>query len=234
MSFEVIWSRISTASSKWLRLELKGSSQKPIFLVSSTSWQKSPYSFCLLHNRDTSLSENRSSICKIFTRSVSTTSAYERGRNRHKSKRQQHSRKTVSTTLPFPAPAHRITKPSLEIANTMPLSIEEMDNTSLVTLGSLGNHSARVEILKRHIMAADQIGYDEATIKFHEIARKNDDIVWLISLPYRLGVVTSLFAGAASIPLVFDLSVAHWFNHHFVTTDIPEPQHVETFFEVGS
>lgn len=240
MSFGIISSRMTIVSSKWLHYELKRPLQRSMSLISSSL--KTPYSSYLLHDDDKNNSDKstiHSSICTTLNRSVSTTSAYERGRNLSRAKRNKSdviNKEAVATTtssLPFDSP-HRITKPTLAIANTMPLSIEEMDNTSIVTLGSLGNHTARVEILKRHIMNIDQIGYDEACVKFNSISKKNDDIVLLLSLPYRIGIVTSLVAGFAAIPMVFDLPTAHWFNHHFVTTDIPEPQHLESSLEVGS
>merc|ERR1719291_346241 len=37
-----------------------------------------------------------------------------------------------------------------------------------------------------------------------------------------------------SFPLCFHFETVHWFNHHFVTADIPEPKDLETWLEVGS
>jgi hypothetical protein len=130
--------------------------------------------------------------------------------------------------------AAKYKKPTLEIANAMPLSIVEMDNMSLLTMGAMGNHSAHVEILKRHIMSVDKISYDDACTKFIDISKSNDQSVWLLSLPYRLGIVSAVGAGVISIPMVFHLPTAHWFNLHYVTTDIPEPKDIETFLEVGA
>lgn len=125
-------------------------------------------------------------------------------------------------------------KPTLEIANSMPLSLQEMDNMAILTMGAMGSHSARIEILKRHIMSVDKVSYDAACVKFVEICNKNDENVWLLSLPYRFGIVFALSTAVISIPMVFDLSTAHWFNYAFVTTDVPEPKDVETIFEVGA
>ena len=34
--------------------------------------------------------------------------------------------------------------------------------------------------------------------------------------------------------MVFDINTVKWFNEYFVTTDVPEPQDLETILEVGS
>jgi hypothetical protein len=125
-------------------------------------------------------------------------------------------------------------KPSLEMALAMPLSAQEMDNSSLATVGAIGNHAAREEILKRHIMSVDKISYDRACETFQEIENKNRQGMIFLSLPYQIGIAMGVTAAFASIPLVFDLPTAEWFNEHFVTTDVPEPKDLETMLEVGS
>jgi len=124
--------------------------------------------------------------------------------------------------------------PTLETALEMPLAPSEMDNAMLVTLGELGNHEARKEILKRHIMCRDRVSYVEASKTFVQIETKNKDYLYLLSLPYHIGIGTALTAGALALPMVFHLPLAKWFNHHYVTTDIPEPADLETMLEVGS
>lgn len=87
----------------------------------------------------------------------------------------------------------------------------------------------------RDIMCKDRISYDEATNDvFKEIEKKNGEFKFALSLPYQIGIGMALTAGLASIPLVFDLHTAEWFNTHFVTTDVPEPEDLETMLEVGS
>ena len=54
----------------------------------------------------------------------------------------------------------------------------------------------------------------------------------LLSLPYQIGIGMGVTAAFASIPLVFDLSTAEWFNKLYVTTDVPEPEDLETMLEV--
>ena len=130
--------------------------------------------------------------------------------------------------------ASRDSKPTLDIAQAMPASPQELDNTSLVTLGVMGNHEARKEILKRHIMAVDKVDYDQATKTFKEIAQTNKQGMFLLAFPYSIGIGVALTAGLASTPMAFHLTTAEWFNHNFVTTDVPEPEDLETFLEVGS
>jgi hypothetical protein len=114
------------------------------------------------------------------------------------------------------------------------LPLPELDNVSLVTLGEMGNSQAREEILKRHVMFTDKVSYETASEKVEEIAAKNRSGMFLLSLPYQIGIAASLTAGLASIPLCFHLPAAEWFNTHFVTTDVPEPKDLETALEVGA
>lgn len=104
------------------------------------------------------------------------------------------------------------------MVSSMPLLPQEMDNNTLVTLGSMGNHEARKEIVKRHIMTKDKVSYEEACEIFRKIQDKNLEFTTLLSLPYQIGIAVALTGGFLSFPMVFDLSTAEWFNTHFVTT----------------
>jgi hypothetical protein len=127
-----------------------------------------------------------------------------------------------------------IKKPSLETALAMPTSPREMENESLVTLGAMGHYAARAEILRRHVMTIDLVDYDAAAAKVEEIATKNQQGMFLLSLPYQIGITAGITAGLASLPLVFHLPTAEWFNLYYVTTDVPEPADLETALEVGA
>ena len=126
------------------------------------------------------------------------------------------------------------TKPTVQTAQSLPHSYEEMDNHTLLTVAALRNHDARVEILKRHIMAVDNCSHDEANEKFEVIAKKNREGMWLAALPYQIGIVTGVSAAVLAIPMVFDLNTTLWFNEAFVTTDVPGKEDLETGLEVGS
>ena len=58
--------------------------------------------------------------------------------------------------------------------------------------------------------------------------------MWIATFPYKLGIFTSVSAAFVSIPLVFDLDTALWFNENFVTTEVAEDKDLETWLEVGS
>ena len=124
--------------------------------------------------------------------------------------------------------------PTIEMAKSMATDYQSMDNQSLITIAHMNNHDACAEVLKRHIMAVDAVTYDDACKQFEEIAAKNREGMWLAAIPYQIGVATAVSAGLLSIPMVFDLNTAVWFNEHYVTTDVPEPRDLETALEVGS
>lgn len=125
-------------------------------------------------------------------------------------------------------------KPSLDIADAMPLSTQELDNSSLMMLAGTGDHQARREVLKRHIMTKDRVSYDQAEATYQEIDKKNREFMFALSLPYQLGIGVALVGAFASFPLVFDLGTAEWFNANYVTTEVPEQHDLETVLEVGS
>jgi hypothetical protein len=89
-------------------------------------------------------------------------------------------------------------------------------------------------VLKRHIMARDRVNYEDACERYLVISAKNRENMYLLSLPYHVCIVTALASGAISIPLVFHLPTAHWFNKNFVTCVIPEAHELETVLEIGA
>lgn len=124
--------------------------------------------------------------------------------------------------------------PTVALAQELPLSFSEMDNSALVTLGNLGEHEACAEMLKRHIMGVDKCDYDKACETFDEISKKNLQGSWILNLPYRIGMGAAVIAAFGSFPMVFDITTATWFNEFYVTTDVPEPRDLETPLEVGA
>ena len=109
----------------------------------------------------------------------------------------------------------------------------DMSDQSLITLGAIEDHSAREEILKRHIMDVDNVSYDQACQTFNIIAQHNIKGYNLVTLPYKIGIVTASIGGIAAIPMVFHLPTVEWFNDLAVTTDIPELRDLETPLEVS-
>jgi len=146
------------------------------------------------------------------------------------------------STLPVGAyikptiPAHEkgIQVPSLDVAKAMPCGFSEMENEPLVVIAEMGNHKARKEVLRRHIMMVDNVEYEEACTTLEKIEQKNRENITLAVLPYQVGIVTALAAGFGAFPMVFDVDIAMWFNHHFVTMEIPEPSELDTRLETGA
>lgn len=125
-------------------------------------------------------------------------------------------------------------KPSLAYVKSMPTSFSSMRHEQVLQLSAEGIPEARAELLIRNIMAVDLIDYDEAETVLKKIAETNRKNVFLHHLPHKVGLFGSLFAGFASIPLVFHLGTVQTFNDLYVTTDVPPPEDLETWLEVGS
>lgn len=127
-------------------------------------------------------------------------------------------------------------KPSLSEARTMPREYFELDNDVLLTLALSGDQPARQERLVREVMAVDDVEWEAAMTQLAVIKEYNRRplLVRLSSFPYKVGVMVSAAGALASIPLVFDLNTAIWFNEAFVTTDVPPPEDLETWLETGS
>jgi hypothetical protein len=119
------------------------------------------------------------------------------------------------------------------MAKAMPLSYREMENASLVALGAMADNNACREMLIRHIMAVDEISYEVASWKFLDIEEQNHKNMYLLALPFQLGVGGCLGAGLISIPLVFHLPTVEYFNLHYVTAEHPPLKELETILEVG-
>ena len=129
---------------------------------------------------------------------------------------------------------HEISKPTIEEAQNMPREYCEMPNDMLMQLGALGEHEANKERLRREIMAVDNVDWDTAGPKLTEIEVANKAGMGVATFPYKLGVFAAMLTGVGSIPMVFNLDVALWFNDKYVTTDIPPPADLETWLEVGA
>ena len=139
-----------------------------------------------------------------------------------------HRRRVIATQRMMPKPTRRVNAPK-----GVPSCYRDMDELSLVTLGGSGNYEARQEILKRHIMATDQVSYEEASKVFAKIEEKNYEWMKLTALPFQISIVAAGTAALASIPLVFHLPTVEYFNEHFVTAEHPPLKELETALEVG-
>lgn len=134
----------------------------------------------------------------------------------------------------IPAEEPGIQVPTIAIAKALPNGYSEMDNEPLLAVAEMGNHGARIELLKRHIMAVDNVDYEAAGKKFEEIkAAGKEGLFWHL-LPYKLSIGAAAVCAIGSWPMVFGESTSLWFNHHFVTMEIPEPSDMDTWLEVGA
>ena len=66
------------------------------------------------------------------------------------------------------------------------------------------------------------------------ISSKNKEGMFVQTLPYYAGISTGLIGAFGSIPLCFERNTVAWFNDKFVTTEVPPPEDLETWLEVGS
>jgi hypothetical protein len=83
-------------------------------------------------------------------------------------------------------------------------------------------------------MAIDGVCWDDANKVCEKMYASNQSGAFLVALPYQIGMVTAVVGAFASIPLCFDLNTVAWFNEHYVTTDRPPAEDLETCLEVGS
>ena len=153
-----------------------------------------------------------------------------------------HRNLTVSKSSSVPIPTD-YKKPSQDQIRTSPIARKfcEMTNEELLPYAARDDPDACAERLIREIMAVDNIDWDEAYSKMQVIQKSNKAFAtdipllgYVASSPYAVGIVTSMTAGFASIPLVFNLEVAKVFNERYVTADVADDKDLETWLEVGS
>ncbi len=58
--------------------------------------------------------------------------------------------------------------------------------------------------------------------------------LFLITLPYKVGILGALALGLGTIPLIYHLDSVLAFNEAFVTSDVPDDKDLETPLEVSS
>jgi len=110
----------------------------------------------------------------------------------------------------------------------------DMSNETLMLFCASGDFPARKERLLREIMSVDNISWDDAHMTLNRIDMDNNKGMWLFTLPYYTGITLSVGAAFISIPMVFDLDTALWFNEKYVTTEVADAKDLETWLEVGS
>eukprot|EP00808_Paulinella_micropora_P010586 g58569.t1 len=127
-------------------------------------------------------------------------------------------------------PGHRY--PSKEECAAMPRFYHEMDNEVLMLLSARGDPGARSERFIREVMHVDDLEWVEASNAVEKV-RKECHLSKVAHLPYKIGVTGAILSAAVSLPMVFHLPTAKWFNEIFVTTDIPAHGELDTPLEIG-
>ena len=123
---------------------------------------------------------------------------------------------------------------TVEDAKKMPKDYYEMPNDMLLTMAVMGDQDARSERLIREIMSVDGSSWEDSQSKFQEIVAANRSGNFLMTLPYKVGIVTAMAIGVVSIPMIYDLETVEWFNELYVTSDRPEEKDLETPLEVSN
>lgn len=124
--------------------------------------------------------------------------------------------------------------PTIESCEAAPQGIQEVPDDMLMLMAIDDDHGACEERLRRNVMAVDQVDYDGAQEMMDTIKAECFKRMFISTLPYKIGVSTGLVGAVVCVPLVFHKQTAMWFNEVFVTTDVPPPEDLETFYEVGS
>lgn len=125
-------------------------------------------------------------------------------------------------------------KPTLAYAKKMSKTFASMTNEQVLQFAEYGIPEACRECVVRDVMVVDRVEYDEAMKVFEEIAKTNREGMQRDAAPFYIGLGASVGGAYASIPLVFQLDAVKWFNEKLVTTDLPPPEDLETWLEVGS
>lgn len=116
----------------------------------------------------------------------------------------------------------------------MPRDLSSLPNEIVVTLAIQENHVAREEMLRREIMAVDDVDWETASKKILEMKRSVRHILKWGTLPYHFGACAAVIASVASIPLVFGHDSVEAFNDAFVTMETLPENELDTWLEVGA
>jgi len=125
--------------------------------------------------------------------------------------------------------------PSIEAAKAMPRDVTDMSGDSLFILAEGSGHpGARREMMRREIMAVDEVDYVSTGTRLLEMSSLAKSKHALYKSPYQIGILSALVGGWFSLPLVFHYQSASMFNDLFVTCDPPDVGEADTWLEVGA
>jgi hypothetical protein len=119
------------------------------------------------------------------------------------------------------------------MARAAPREYSEMTNDLLCVMSSAGDAAALRERVIRDVMSVEEKEWDDAekiVVKIEASAEAS----LIARAPYYTGMFGAVVGGIASFPLVFHKPSVLWFNHHYVTMDVPGKEDLETWLEVGA
>lgn len=129
--------------------------------------------------------------------------------------------RTNVATRPVLAPVMlntRRTVVTIEEAKKMPKHYRDMPNDALLTMAIMGDQEAREERLIREIMGVDNITWEQAQPTFLSMVDANRRGLFMVTLPYKVGITTAVVAAFASLPMIFDINTVLLFNDLYVTS----------------
>lgn len=118
--------------------------------------------------------------------------------------------------------------------------VQGLSNQSIGILAAQEDYAttldAACERMRREIMRVDNVSWDEAEMRLQGMNRIDRDlaVVRVGTVPHKVGIFIAIVAGFGCIPLIYSKKAVTWFNHKFVTMDVPEPEDLETMAEVSN
>ena len=128
---------------------------------------------------------------------------------------------TSNQSLTLPSSDKKVLTASSISQQKLPRAYCEMSNETLLIYAARNNTNAVREVLTREIMAVDNVSWHGAQARLNEMDEANRKGMFVGFLPYKMGLLASVAAGIASIPLTYYLPTIMWFNEHYVTADVP-------------
>ena len=98
----------------------------------------------------------------------------------------------------------------------------------------MGDQPARQERLVREIMSVENVTWENAQPFLNQIIASNRKGLFILTLPYKIGILSALGVGVVSLPLIYHLDTVLWFNEAYVTSDVPDDKDLETPLEISS
>lgn len=114
-------------------------------------------------------------------------------------------------------------------------TLSEVDNEPLMVIAEMGSFSAREEVLRRNIMAVDEVDYKAAGKILEQIHKNCKCGLFAYTVPYKFGIAMGGLAAIGIFPMAYHLDTAQWFADKYVDMhDLPcEPQIEASLFQIG-